>query len=106
MLKLFVDDIRIPVGDDWTHAATVEHAQELIAQADQFVISLDHDLGEHAGKEITTRPLLLWCIEHGYTPVAAAVHSSNPVGAAWLEAALRHDFPHPIPRMEPPSCSA
>lgn len=103
MLKLFVDDMRVPLEDGWTLVDTVSQAQELIMQADEFVISLDHDLGEQEGEEPTTRPLILWCVEHGYTPVAAAVHSSNPVGAAWLEAALQRDFPHPIPRIDPPS---
>lgn len=106
MIKIFVDDMRVPLDDEWVLASDVSEAKELISQADEFMLSLDHDLGEKEGEEPTTRPLITWCIEHGYIPVAAAVHSSNPVGAAWLEAALRHDFPHPIPRMEPPLWSA
>lgn len=102
MIKIFVDDMRVPLEDDWVLASTVKQAQELIEKADEFILSLDHDLGEYQGEEVTTRQLLQWCILEGYTPEAACVHSSNPVGAAWLRQALHYDFPYPIPTVSTP----
>lgn len=105
MIKIFVDDMRVPLSKDWVLASTVKEAQDLIKQGEDFVLSLDHDLGQREGDDDNTRSLLLWCIDNGYTPQAAAVHSSNPVGAQWLKECLLYDFPEPIPRIAPPSWS-
>lgn len=105
MMKIFVDDMRVPLSKDWVLASTVKEAQELIKQGGDFVLSLDHDLGQREGDDDNTRALLLWCIDNGYIPQAAAVHSSNPVGAQWLRECLCYDFPEPIPPITPPSWS-
>lgn len=102
MIKIFVDDMRVPLDDEWILASDVSEAKELISKGEEFMVSLDHDLGEKEGEEPTTRLLIAWCVKNGHIPVAAAVHSSNPVGAAWLEAALDRDFPNPIPRINAP----
>ena len=103
MIKIFIDDIRIPVEKDWIPVSTVKEAKNIIQDSDNFILSLDHDLGEKEGIELTTRPLLLWCIENNHIPQAAAIHSSNPVGVQWIKECLRYDFPHPIPIVSPPS---
>lgn len=102
MIKIFIDDIRIPVEKDWILVSTVEEAKNIIQNSDNFILSLDHDLGEKEGTEITVRPLLLWCVENNYIPQAAAIHSSNPVGTQWIKECLHYDFPNTIPIISPP----
>ena len=100
--KIFVDDMRVPLDSDWVLASTVAEAIGIIEQSDNFILSLDHDLGEKEGQGDTTRPLIQWCIDNNRVPVAAAVHSSNPVGAQWLRQALEHDFDNPVPKIPIP----
>ena len=102
MIKIFVDDMRVPLDHGWILASTVEEAKKIIAVADEFIISLDYDLGESEGYELTTRPLVAWMAEKGYRPQAAAVHSSNPVGSAWIKQALDKDFETPVPTIPIP----
>lgn len=105
MIKIFIDDMRVPSSQEWILASTVKEAQDLIMKGEEFVLSLDHDLGQHESDDDNTRSLLLWCVENGHTPHAAAVHSSNPVGAQWLRECLLHDFPEPVPLITPPAWS-
>lgn len=49
MIKIFIDDIRIPVEKDWIIVSTVEEAKNIIQNSDNFILSLDHDLGEKEG---------------------------------------------------------
>jgi hypothetical protein len=87
-LRLWIDDVREPPDDTWEWVTTSEAA---IATLDFFsspgmlwcpreIISFDHDLGG----DDTTRPVVLWMIEHGVRFDNYRVHSSNPVGVEWL----------------------
>ncbi len=64
MIKIFVDDMRVPLSKDWILASTVKEAQDLIKQGEDFVLSLDHDLGQRESDDDNTRSLLLWCIDN------------------------------------------
>lgn len=98
MWKLFLDDEREPIGDDWVISRTAEDAQALVVRygLPRF-ISFDHDLGDGLnGSEFVS-----WLIDHmlasgdqfpaefGYM-----VHSQNPIGAGnirgKMDAAIRH----------------
>lgn len=112
-MKLYIDDIRTPVTPDGeidTSWFTVRTEKEAIRAIEAFrndpelIISFDHDLGpdphdpEH---QMTTRTVINHLLMHGMRPTAATVHSSNPVGAAWLNTALDRDFGEPVPRISP-----
>lgn len=103
MIKIFIDDIRVPVEKDWILATTIEESKNIIKKSDNFILSLDHDLGEKEGRDITIRPLLIWCVENNYIPEFASIHSSNPVGVQWIKECLHYDFPNSIPIISPPS---
>lgn len=93
VLKIFLDDERTS-RDQWITVRTVQQAIDLIEGHDgNYMISLDHDLGG----DLTSREIIFWMIENNKHPIAADSHSANPVGRAWLEAALQYDFPQPIP---------
>lgn len=85
-MKIWVDDIRTP-PDGWLWCLTSEHAISVLKTVSQWhtnpieIMSLDHDLGG----DDTTRPIVLWCCENDFWPVAVVVHSANPVGREWLE---------------------
>lgn len=88
-MNIWVDDIRTPPDDNWFWIKT---STETIIKLEKLkrawktgtvieVLSLDHDLGG----DDTTRPVLLWMIEHNFWPVEIRIHTANPVGRIWLE---------------------
>lgn len=101
MIKLWLDDVRIP-PDDWTWCKTA---------------SLDHDLGvcescyelgdqavdvricaescAHACHE-TGSDLVRWMAEHDAWPMTKPrVHSANPVGAAYMRGVIERYWSPP-----------
>jgi hypothetical protein len=88
-LKLWVDDERDPPDETWDWVTTSEAAialldvfqKEIGTWCPREVISFDHDLGG----DDTTRPVVLWMIEHGFRFNEYRVHTANPVGREWLE---------------------
>lgn len=98
-MRLWIDDER-PTPDGYTHtAATSADAITLLieAAADRTpieLISFDHDLGYpwEDGSSLldqgipgdTSRPVLLWMIEHDIWPAEIRLHTANPVGRDWL----------------------
>ena len=86
--KLFIDDERFPVSDDWVIARTSGEAIGIMQdQGWPEYIAFDHDLG---GSD-TVRPVINWMIEQtldrdypGWVP-GFSVHSQNPVGRDWIK---------------------
>jgi hypothetical protein len=98
-MRLWIDDERSTPAE-YTHtAASSSDAIALLIQAtaDQApieLISFDHDLGypQEDGSSLldnsipgdTSRPVLLWMIEHDIWPAEIRLHTANPVGRDWL----------------------
>jgi hypothetical protein len=77
-MKLWLDDVREPPGEDWTWVKTVPEAKEILGSQEVSEASLDHDLGED---EPEGRTLVLWMAENDVWPSQEpVVHSGNVVG--------------------------
>lgn len=89
MKKLFIDDERFPVGDDWVIVRT---SADAIKYVEEFGIpdwiNFDHDLGG----DDTSRKFINWLMmEMSFKPemkfpngFGFDVHSQNPVGKQWI----------------------
>lgn len=81
-MKLWVDDIREPPGEEWLWAKNYEEAVATLIYGNVHTLSLDHDLGEDkTGYDIVC--LIERQIGKGgwWRPVPEIlVHSANPVG--------------------------
>lgn len=83
--KLFIDDERFPVQDDWVIVRSSEEAINYVrAHGFPNEISFDHDLGG----EDTSMKFIWWFIDQYYDNGLAipvdfkySVHSQNPIGA-------------------------
>ena len=61
-MKIFLDDIRLPLEGDWNIVRTAEEAIELIKKEKVTDISFDHDLSENIKsgyKEYQENPVCL-----------------------------------------------
>lgn len=87
--KLFIDDERNPVTDDWVIARTSQEACEIVwNRGIPNEIAFDHDLGG----EDTTRVFLNWFLhliidfrEKLPEDFKWSVHSQNPIGAKFIK---------------------
>lgn len=84
-MKIWLDDLRTKPNYEWKHFTTSEDAIRALKVYKAFgvrieAISFDHDLGG----DDTTRPVILWMIEHEFWPKQVYVHTANPVGREWL----------------------
>lgn len=96
--KLFIDDERFPLKDDWVIARTSKEAIDIVCERGMPVeIAFDHDLG---GKD-TSLVFLNWLQEMLLDKVlefppgfSYSVHSQNPVGAVridgWMRGMINH----------------
>jgi hypothetical protein len=90
-IKLWLDDVR-PAPEDWIWVKTAPDAFKVLATGNVGEVSLDHDLGDDPlaldGYIVAT-----WIDEAAQQKrirrLRWRVHSANPVGRAWMEAALR-----------------
>lgn len=91
--KLFIDDERFPVTNDWMIARSSDEAIAFVAMYGMPIeISFDHDLG---GND-TSRIFIMWMVDallddqitipEGFT---FSVHSQNPIGAEWIRSTMR-----------------
>lgn len=88
MWKLFIDDERNPVTDDWVIARSSEEAIYLVeAEGMPNEIAFDHDLGF----DDTSMKFLNWLTEQLIegrlqipTSFKYSIHSMNPVGARMI----------------------
>ena len=87
--KLFIDDERFPIGDDWTIVRSSQEAMDLITYAGMpKYISFDHDLGDND----TAMKLVHFMVartldtgEYDKFPRDFYVHSQNPIGKGNIE---------------------
>ena len=86
--KLFIDDERFPVTNDWVIVRSSKEAiDRVLAHGMPSEISFDHDLG---GND-TSRVFIVWMVDALLDEQIAIpegfgfhVHSQNPVGAEWI----------------------
>jgi len=89
MYKLFIDDERFPVTEDWV---IVRSSEEAISFVKEFgipsEISFDHDLGG----DDTSREFIKWLTDQLVENIISFpegfsyhVHSQNPIGAKWIK---------------------
>lgn len=86
--KLFIDDERFPVTDDWVIVRSSDEAIAHVATHGMPIeISFDHDLGG----DDTSRRFIVWMIDallDGDIIIPGgfhfSVHSQNPIGADWI----------------------
>jgi hypothetical protein len=89
MIQLWVDDVRPAPGPDWTIARTSAEAIQFLRTGRVEVVSFDHDLG---GDDTSMRAID-WLDEAvsndpEFRAPRVQVHSSNPVGARRIRAAV------------------
>lgn len=98
MIKLWLDDVRLPPDNTWKWVKNVNNAKILLATDEVDIASFDHDLGEITVTEsgiLVSGPwkcenngshLVDWMEETGHWPdEKPTVHSMNPVGKAYME---------------------
>lgn len=86
--KLFIDDERNPVTNDWVIARSSFEAIAAVTERGLPVeIAFDHDLG---GVD-TSRVFIKWLVDYlidneaEFAPdFTFSVHSQNPIGADWI----------------------
>ena len=116
-LRLYLDDVRTPLGEDWIIA---RNYQELVEKINQYglesfeVISLDHDLGDQAMIEYYTNVKNNYTLDYsnisektGYDACKFLVsksmeksiplpqiyvHSANPIGSANIMGYINNFF--------------
>lgn len=95
MRILFIDDMREVTATDPASelvvARTIAEAADALLSGSWDEVYFDHDMGsDENGEPITTRALARWVVESQLTLSIGRilVHSSNPVGAAWLMGVL------------------
>jgi hypothetical protein len=90
MIKIFLDDIRIPFDDDWRVVTTYQAFVDMVSVInfnDIEIISLDHDLSDFDidGNEKTGYDVAKWlvdqAIDRNENLPLIKVHSANPAGA-------------------------
>ena len=88
MIKIFLDDIRVPQDDSWIIVKSYSEFIDLIIIYEFNLISeisLDHDLGLQDETEKTGYDVAKWLVDYSldhnvFLPLIR-VHSANPVGA-------------------------
>lgn len=87
-MKIWLDDMRDePSG--WARAKTSAEAITMldvwsnrgVDDKDFEEIAFDHDLGG----DDTSRPVMIWLIEHDFWPDRISFLTANPVGRTWLK---------------------
>lgn len=79
MYKLYLDDIRNPISDDWIICRSSSEALDYITNHGQpTFISFDHDLGGDDTSMVFLKALSTMVDEPTFDYI---VHSANPIGA-------------------------
>ena len=79
--KLFLDDERFPVSEDFIIARNYDEAVNLIEKNGiPIFISFDHDLGKSKTGYDFCKYLIDYCIDNNVKMCEYYVHSQNPVG--------------------------
>ena len=90
MMKLWVDDIRLP-PDGWVWAKNYDQAIDLLKTNEVSNLSLDHDLGDE--NEKTGYDIMRWIEEKAFFDADWSLprikfHTSNPAGRRNMNACL------------------
>jgi hypothetical protein len=91
--RLFLDDIREPVGSDWLIARSYDDAVKIIKTLGiPRNISLDHDLGTDKTGYDLAKFIIEYDQDHNEidNTFVFKVHSANPVGAKNIECILNN----------------
>ena len=89
IVKLWIDDIRVPPDDSWYWVKTAKDAIKVIEQCDVRVISFDHDLGSDEDATEVVKALEYRAYQGIGSPPEWFVHSANPVGAKNIIAGMQ-----------------
>lgn len=96
MLKLWLDDIRLPPDDSWKWCKTVRHACIMLEgrniSQEEIIVSFDHDLGddEQHGTGYDLAKYFEGTAGSGkiFNVIEWHIHSANPVGRANIQKAM------------------
>lgn len=92
-MKVWLDDLREPPGEDWVHVRTVTEAQIVLRSKKVEDLSLDHDLGNQPDGDAIK--LVLWMAEEDVWPKnRPTIHSRNPVGRENMNAVIERYGPY------------
>lgn len=87
--KLFIDDERNPVTDDWVMARSSADAISIVTNMGMpNEIAFDHDLGGQDTSRVFIKWLIAYIIDNEqYFPAdfKFSVHSQNPIGVDWIK---------------------
>jgi hypothetical protein len=84
--KLFLDDEREPIGEDWFIARSYDEAVGLVYLCGlPSYISFDHDLGPGKDGLDFAKWLVEYVMDNGFGIPQYFVHSQNPVGRENIE---------------------
>ena len=88
-MRIWLDDVREPVGGGWTWLKTGEEAIEALKNNRVDEISFDHDLGEGITGYDVAKWIEKMASQGAIDQIVWRVHSANPVGKKNIEAAMR-----------------
>jgi CheY-like chemotaxis protein len=83
MIKLWLDDYRLPPDESWTIATTAKEAIAILDSVDVDIVSLDFDLGDEdrCGTGLDVARHLVALTKRGRPmPRVVMLHTQNPVG--------------------------
>lgn len=86
-MKLFLDDERVPIDDDWIIFRDVDSAMSFIKTGNfPKEMSLDHDLGTEKTGYDFIKEFVDFMLDNNITEnVELYVHSQNPIGKKNIE---------------------
>jgi hypothetical protein len=105
-VKIWLDDVRDPPDDSWTHLRTGRAlaGMLLVHEGDVEIVSFDHDLADFQPDPMTNKMVeftgYTWLKQIESMVASGAlrklpklvVHSANPVGRKNMEAAIRSAY--------------
>lgn len=91
-MKVWLDDIRTPVGSGWQWVKTAWEAIDLIKTGKVTEISLDHDLSNDKvfGTGYNVAAFIEEYAYNGGNRIKWNIHSANPVGRQRMTMALKN----------------
>ena len=95
MIKIWLDDVRIPPSNEWVWIKSVNTAKRYISMVSPYgiteiMLSVDHDAGDFAEDGGDYINLLNW-FEERQINIPIHIHSMNPVGAENMRRIIRRN---------------
>jgi hypothetical protein len=89
-MKIWLDDIRPPPDDSWTHVKLPYRAMQLLKEKKVEEVSFDHDLGtELSGYDVISWLEFMHRTKHTPVPEKLHCHSDNPPGRQRIEMVIQ-----------------